>query len=263
MLLPQTDRITSRRRFFQYLAASPLVTHIGAPAFAHHRHDYRDSRGEVRQPDSDCANLQQPRLSSGRRGRGCQGRKNRQPPSDALHCGDDFDRGRDCSARCTGMVSIIPDAEVGSRRSPRQTSGASGSNAEGTARARRRCRVLDGRTHIGGAAGTARCVVLFPGRRGGLYTIGADKPAGHPRHGDGRHAGGDAGLRRALGAQRAAALLSYLGASGDRRDRADRLALPNQRVRCEEPRPQPARSCRSRRRWRRTAHAPGPGSTHP
>jgi hypothetical protein len=60
MLLPQTDRITSRRRFFQYLAASPLVTHIGAPAFAHHRHDYRDSRGEVRQPDSDCANLQQP-----------------------------------------------------------------------------------------------------------------------------------------------------------------------------------------------------------
>src|ERR1700736_4269125 len=34
MLLPQTDRITSRRRFFQYLAASPLVTHIGAPAFA-------------------------------------------------------------------------------------------------------------------------------------------------------------------------------------------------------------------------------------
>jgi hypothetical protein len=34
MLLPQTDRITSRRRFFQYLAASPLITHIGAPAFA-------------------------------------------------------------------------------------------------------------------------------------------------------------------------------------------------------------------------------------
>jgi hypothetical protein len=125
MLLPQTDRITSRRRFFQYLAASPLITHIGAPAFAHHRHDYRDSRGEARQPDSDCANLQRPRLSSGRRGRGCQGRKNRQPPSDALHCGDDFDRGRDCSARCTGMVSIIPDAEVGSRRSPCQTSGAS------------------------------------------------------------------------------------------------------------------------------------------
>jgi hypothetical protein len=34
MLLPQTDRITSRRRFFQYLAARPLVTHIGAAAFA-------------------------------------------------------------------------------------------------------------------------------------------------------------------------------------------------------------------------------------
>jgi hypothetical protein len=34
MLLPQVDRITSRRRFFQYLAASPLFTHIGAPAFA-------------------------------------------------------------------------------------------------------------------------------------------------------------------------------------------------------------------------------------
>ena len=34
MLLPQTDRSTSRRRFFQYLAASPLFTRIGAPAFA-------------------------------------------------------------------------------------------------------------------------------------------------------------------------------------------------------------------------------------
>jgi FMN-dependent dehydrogenase len=70
-------------------------------------------------------NLQQLRLSSGWRGRGCQGRKSRQPPSDALHCGDHLDRGCDCSARCTGVVSIISDAEVGSCRSPCQTGGTS------------------------------------------------------------------------------------------------------------------------------------------
>ena len=34
MLLPQVDRITSRRCFLQFLAASPLFAHIGAPAFA-------------------------------------------------------------------------------------------------------------------------------------------------------------------------------------------------------------------------------------
>jgi hypothetical protein len=34
MLLPQVDRITSRRRFLQFLAASPLIIEIGAPAFA-------------------------------------------------------------------------------------------------------------------------------------------------------------------------------------------------------------------------------------
>jgi hypothetical protein len=34
MLLPQVDRIASRRCFLQFLAASPLFAHIGAPAFA-------------------------------------------------------------------------------------------------------------------------------------------------------------------------------------------------------------------------------------
>jgi 4-hydroxymandelate oxidase len=34
MMSPQFDRVTTRRRFVQFLAASPLFTHSGAPAFA-------------------------------------------------------------------------------------------------------------------------------------------------------------------------------------------------------------------------------------
>ncbi len=34
MSLPQVDRIASRRRFLQFLAATPLFSDVGAPAFA-------------------------------------------------------------------------------------------------------------------------------------------------------------------------------------------------------------------------------------
>jgi len=34
MSLPQIDRIASRRRFLQFMAASPLLAYVGAPAFA-------------------------------------------------------------------------------------------------------------------------------------------------------------------------------------------------------------------------------------
>jgi hypothetical protein len=42
---PQFYRATTRRRFVQFLAAGPLFTHVGAPAFAH------NTSGPARLPD--------------------------------------------------------------------------------------------------------------------------------------------------------------------------------------------------------------------
>ncbi len=112
-----------RRRRRSHAARQPRglsqVRAAAAPAgrCQQDRHEHRDFRCQIRQPDRDRADRQQPRLSPRWRDRRRQGGEDRQPSADAVHGGDDLDRGCHRRARRAGVVSALYDAAPGSRRS--------------------------------------------------------------------------------------------------------------------------------------------------